>query len=194
MDVDTLAGQHRSVCISHNLNWNGTHRAHSSLMSPILNSQDLDFYFYLHQTAHTHKYKPTRHDRFHFIKINELFSLKSTKMLKSQYHSLPPNVLVICSYSQTNRGNKTLLTISCDIFIHCFLLNTCFVPSYRSILQLVKPWYDEVKDYSFPYPRDCNPRCPLRCYGPMCTHYTQVRRQQSVLSAVNTGELVQQGY
>ncbi|KAF0028147.1 hypothetical protein F2P81_019234 [Scophthalmus maximus] len=45
---------------------------------------------------------------------------------------------------------------------------------YRSILQLVKPWYDEVKDYSFPYPRDCNPRCPLRCYGPMCTHYTQM--------------------
>ncbi|KPP77481.1 peptidase inhibitor 15-like [Scleropages formosus] len=45
---------------------------------------------------------------------------------------------------------------------------------YRSILQLVKPWYDEVKDYVFPYPRDCNPRCPLKCYGPMCTHYTQV--------------------
>ncbi|XP_039982308.1 peptidase inhibitor 15-A [Xiphias gladius] len=45
---------------------------------------------------------------------------------------------------------------------------------YRSILQLVKPWYDEVKDYSFPYPQDCNPRCPLRCYGPMCTHYTQM--------------------
>ncbi|TNN88996.1 Peptidase inhibitor 15-A [Liparis tanakae] len=45
---------------------------------------------------------------------------------------------------------------------------------YRSVLQLVKPWYDEVKDYSFPYPRDCNPRCPLRCFGPMCTHYTQM--------------------
>ncbi|MFT7809165.1 peptidase inhibitor 15 [Arapaima gigas] len=45
---------------------------------------------------------------------------------------------------------------------------------YRSILQLVKPWYDEVKDYVFPYPRDCNPRCPLKCYGPMCTHYTQM--------------------
>ncbi|MBN3295238.1 PI15 inhibitor, partial [Amia calva] len=45
---------------------------------------------------------------------------------------------------------------------------------YRSILQLVKPWYDEVKDYVFPYPRDCNPRCPLKCYGAMCTHYTQV--------------------
>ncbi|CAJ0961256.1 unnamed protein product [Ranitomeya imitator] len=45
---------------------------------------------------------------------------------------------------------------------------------YQSILQLVKPWYDEVKDYAFPYPQDCNPRCPLRCYGPMCTHYTQM--------------------
>ncbi|CAF98016.1 unnamed protein product [Tetraodon nigroviridis] len=49
---------------------------------------------------------------------------------------------------------------------------------YRSILQLVKPWYDEVKDYAFPYPRDCNPRCPLKCYGPMCTHYTQVPPKQ----------------
>ncbi|VTJ63616.1 Hypothetical predicted protein [Marmota monax] len=45
---------------------------------------------------------------------------------------------------------------------------------YRSILQLVKPWYDEVKDYAFPYPQDCNPRCPMRCFGPMCTHYTQM--------------------
>lgn len=45
---------------------------------------------------------------------------------------------------------------------------------YRSILQLVKPWYDEVRDYLFPYPRDCNPRCPMRCYAPMCTHYTQM--------------------
>ncbi|XP_064202524.1 peptidase inhibitor 15-like [Anguilla rostrata] len=45
---------------------------------------------------------------------------------------------------------------------------------YQSILQLVKPWYDEVRDYVFPYPRDCNPQCPLRCYGPMCTHYTQM--------------------
>ncbi|XP_075682222.1 peptidase inhibitor 15 isoform X2 [Rhinoderma darwinii] len=45
---------------------------------------------------------------------------------------------------------------------------------YQSIVQLVKPWYDEVKDYAFPYPQDCNPRCPLRCFGPMCTHYTQM--------------------
>lgn len=48
------------------------------------------------------------------------------------------------------------------------------VVSYRSILQLVKPWYDEVKDYVFPFPHDCNPTCPMRCFGPMCTHYTQV--------------------
>ncbi|XP_055057991.2 peptidase inhibitor 15 [Misgurnus anguillicaudatus] len=46
--------------------------------------------------------------------------------------------------------------------------------NYHSIIQLVKPWYDEVKDYAFPYPRDCNPQCPMRCYGPMCTHYTQM--------------------
>ncbi|KAG7236660.1 hypothetical protein INR49_000641 [Caranx melampygus] len=45
---------------------------------------------------------------------------------------------------------------------------------YQSILQLVKPWYDEVNDYVFPYPRLCNPSCPLLCYGPMCTHYTQM--------------------
>uniref|UniRef100_A0A8C2A7V9 Peptidase inhibitor 15b n=1 Tax=Cyprinus carpio TaxID=7962 RepID=A0A8C2A7V9_CYPCA len=46
--------------------------------------------------------------------------------------------------------------------------------NYHSILQLVKPWYDEVRDYVFPYPHDCNPHCPMRCYGPMCTHYTQM--------------------
>ncbi|KAM9350008.1 peptidase inhibitor 15-like [Symphorus nematophorus] len=44
----------------------------------------------------------------------------------------------------------------------------------NSILQLLKPWYDEVNDYVFPYPRFCNPSCPLLCYGPMCTHYTQM--------------------
>ncbi|KAF5908988.1 peptidase inhibitor 15-like, partial [Clarias magur] len=46
--------------------------------------------------------------------------------------------------------------------------------NYRSILQLVKPWYDEVKDYVFPYPHNCSPTCPMRCFGPMCTHYTQM--------------------
>ena len=38
----------------------------------------------------------------------------------------------------------------------------------------VQAWYDEVKDYSFPYPQECNPYCPFRCSGPVCTHYTQV--------------------
>ncbi|XP_059913904.1 peptidase inhibitor 15-like [Gadus macrocephalus] len=45
---------------------------------------------------------------------------------------------------------------------------------YTSIVQLVEPWFDEVKDYAFPYPGLCNPACPLLCYGPMCTHYTQM--------------------
>ncbi|KAI1235582.1 hypothetical protein IHE44_0002463 [Lamprotornis superbus] len=35
-------------------------------------------------------------------------------------------------------------------------------------------WYDEVKDYTFPYPHECNPWCPDRCSGAMCTHYTQI--------------------
>lgn len=75
-----------------------------------------------------------------------------------------------------SHGQSVLVkvTITCAICSAFYWTRLCFVHSYRSILQLVKPWYDEVKDYSFPYPRDCNPRCPLRCYGPMCTHYTQV--------------------
>ncbi|XP_069477326.1 cysteine-rich secretory protein LCCL domain-containing 1 [Ambystoma mexicanum] len=38
----------------------------------------------------------------------------------------------------------------------------------------VQAWYDEVRDYTFPYPQECNPYCPFRCSGPVCTHYTQV--------------------
>uniref|UniRef100_A0A7N8XI40 Cysteine rich secretory protein LCCL domain containing 1 n=1 Tax=Mastacembelus armatus TaxID=205130 RepID=A0A7N8XI40_9TELE len=45
---------------------------------------------------------------------------------------------------------------------------------YRPPTFHVQAWYDEVKDYSFPYPQECNPYCPLRCSGPVCTHYTQV--------------------
>ncbi|KAG8014389.1 Peptidase inhibitor 15 [Nibea albiflora] len=55
---------------------------------------------------------------------------------------------------------------------------------WQSILQLVKPWYDEVNDYVFPYPRFCNPSCPLLCYGPMCTHYTQMDKCVSYLEKV----------
>ncbi|KAG9336919.1 hypothetical protein JZ751_030032 [Albula glossodonta] len=45
---------------------------------------------------------------------------------------------------------------------------------YRSPAYHVQAWYDEVKDYTYPYPDECNPWCPDRCSGPMCTHYTQL--------------------
>uniref|UniRef100_A0A8C2JTH3 Cysteine-rich secretory protein LCCL domain containing 2 n=1 Tax=Cyprinus carpio TaxID=7962 RepID=A0A8C2JTH3_CYPCA len=45
---------------------------------------------------------------------------------------------------------------------------------YRSPAYHVQAWYDEVKDYTYPYPHECNPWCPERCSGPMCTHYTQL--------------------
>uniref|UniRef100_A0AAQ4PRB0 Cysteine-rich secretory protein LCCL domain containing 2 n=1 Tax=Gasterosteus aculeatus aculeatus TaxID=481459 RepID=A0AAQ4PRB0_GASAC len=45
---------------------------------------------------------------------------------------------------------------------------------YRSPAVHVQAWYDEVKDYTYPYPQECNPWCPERCSGPMCTHYTQL--------------------
>ncbi|XP_029447362.1 cysteine-rich secretory protein LCCL domain-containing 1 [Rhinatrema bivittatum] len=45
---------------------------------------------------------------------------------------------------------------------------------YRPPTFHVQSWYDEVRDYTFPYPQECNPYCPFRCSGPVCTHYTQV--------------------
>ncbi|KAM9408651.1 cysteine-rich secretory protein LCCL domain-containing 2 [Pholidichthys leucotaenia] len=45
---------------------------------------------------------------------------------------------------------------------------------YRSPAYHVQAWYDEEKDYTYPYPHECNPWCPDRCSGPMCTHYTQL--------------------
>ncbi|XP_075392993.1 cysteine-rich secretory protein LCCL domain-containing 2 [Tenrec ecaudatus] len=45
---------------------------------------------------------------------------------------------------------------------------------YRSPGFHVQAWYDEVKDYTYPYPQECNPWCPERCSGAMCTHYTQI--------------------
>ncbi|XP_076838128.1 cysteine-rich secretory protein LCCL domain-containing 1b [Brachyhypopomus gauderio] len=38
----------------------------------------------------------------------------------------------------------------------------------------VQAWYDEVRDFSYPYPQECDPYCPYRCSGPVCTHYTQL--------------------
>lgn len=50
----------------------------------------------------------------------------------------------------------------------------CFF-RYRSPAFHVQSWYDEVKDYTYPYPHECNPWCPDKCTGSMCTHYTQVK-------------------
>ncbi|XP_061078087.1 cysteine-rich secretory protein LCCL domain-containing 2 [Conger conger] len=45
---------------------------------------------------------------------------------------------------------------------------------YRSPAYHVQAWYDEAKDYTYPYPEECTPWCPDHCKGPMCTHYTQL--------------------
>ncbi|XP_036377859.1 cysteine-rich secretory protein LCCL domain-containing 1 isoform X1 [Megalops cyprinoides] len=45
---------------------------------------------------------------------------------------------------------------------------------YRPPTSHVQAWYDEVRDYTFPYPQECNPYCPFHCTGPVCTHYTQL--------------------
>ncbi|XP_012518554.1 PREDICTED: cysteine-rich secretory protein LCCL domain-containing 1 [Propithecus coquereli] len=45
---------------------------------------------------------------------------------------------------------------------------------YRPPTFHVQAWYDEVRDFTYPYEHECNPYCPFRCSGPVCTHYTQV--------------------
>ncbi|KAM5263768.1 cysteine-rich secretory protein LCCL domain-containing 2 [Ctenodactylus gundi] len=59
---------------------------------------------------------------------------------------------------------------------------------YRSPAFHVQSWYDEVKDYTYPYPHECNPWCPERCSGSMCTHYTQIvwATTNKIGCAVNT--------
>lgn len=54
-------------------------------------------------------------------------------------------------------------------FCGYFLSNRYRPPTFH-----VQAWYDEVKDFSYPYEHECNPYCPFRCSGPVCTHYTQV--------------------
>lgn len=49
-----------------------------------------------------------------------------------------------------------------------------FASRYRPPTFHVQAWYDEVRDFSFSYPQECNPYCPFKCSGPVCTHYTQV--------------------
>lgn len=46
---------------------------------------------------------------------------------------------------------------------------------YRSVVDMVRSWHHEQQHYSFPHPRECNPRCPSKCSGSVCSHYTQVR-------------------
>ncbi|XP_074776405.1 peptidase inhibitor R3HDML [Athene noctua] len=45
---------------------------------------------------------------------------------------------------------------------------------YRSIVDMVKSWHQEKQHYSFPQPHECNPRCPSKCSGSVCSHYTQM--------------------
>ncbi|XP_019492653.1 PREDICTED: peptidase inhibitor R3HDML isoform X2 [Hipposideros armiger] len=45
---------------------------------------------------------------------------------------------------------------------------------YRSVVELVKSWSEEKRHYLYPAPKDCNPHCPWRCSGPVCSHYTQM--------------------
>lgn len=53
----------------------------------------------------------------------------------------------------------------------------------------MQSWYDEVKDYTFPYPHECNPWCPDRCTGAMCTHYTQVKDSKGSVPTLPTSPL-----
>ncbi|XP_073438522.1 peptidase inhibitor R3HDML [Dendrobates tinctorius] len=59
---------------------------------------------------------------------------------------------------------------------------------YRSVVDLVKAWYDERQHYSFPYPRECNPNCPSKCSGSVCSHYTQMvwASSNKIGCAINT--------
>lgn len=66
----------------------------------------------------------------------------------------------------------------CNIWFYFFSNFThslwLFSLRYRPPTFHVQAWYDEVRDFSYPYEHECNPYCPFRCSGPVCTHYTQV--------------------
>nr|XP_009511531.1 PREDICTED: peptidase inhibitor R3HDML-like [Phalacrocorax carbo] len=57
---------------------------------------------------------------------------------------------------------------------------------YRSVVDMVKSWHQEKQHYSFPHPRECNPRCPSKCSGSVCSHSTQVRAAHSTLGCCST--------
>ncbi|XP_021272748.1 peptidase inhibitor R3HDML isoform X1 [Numida meleagris] len=59
---------------------------------------------------------------------------------------------------------------------------------YRSVVDMVRSWHHEQQHYSFPHPRECNPRCPSKCSGSVCSHYTQGQLDRG--SAVQDREAV----
>ncbi|KAJ8376601.1 hypothetical protein SKAU_G00071810 [Synaphobranchus kaupii] len=64
---------------------------------------------------------------------------------------------------------------------------------YRRPTTHVQSWYNEVRYYSFPYPHECNPYCPFRCTGPICTHYTQLVWATSSRVGVRSQLVLQHG-
>lgn len=58
---------------------------------------------------------------------------------------------------------------------------------YRSVVDMVRSWHREQQHFSFPHPRECNPRCPSKCSGSVCSHYTQVRAPPSPRLTQNGG-------
>lgn len=91
----------------------------------------------------------------------------------------------ICSQQKPALTHNTNSYTNRDTTIEMFFGNTVIkgtlthLSRYRPPTFHVQAWYDEVKDYTFPYPQECNPYCPFRCSGPVCTHYTQVARSGS---------------
>lgn len=88
------------------------------------------------------------------------------------------NLVVIISLVCLDRGSAFLLLRCANLLLRgrwWWLCLSALVPCrYRPPTFHVQAWYDEVKDYSFPYPQECNTYCPFKCSGPVCTHYTQV--------------------
>lgn len=88
------------------------------------------------------------------------------------------NLVVIISLVCLDRGSAFLLIHCANLLLRgrwWWLCLSALVPCrYRPPTFHVQAWYDEVKDYSFPYPQECNTYCPFKCSGPVCTHYTQV--------------------
>lgn len=77
-------------------------------------------------------------------------------------------------YSVIQRGHQAGWWQSGFSFLSPSIFHLLCLPRYRSVVDLVKPWSEEKRHYSFPAPKDCNPHCPWHCSGPVCSHYTQV--------------------